>query len=108
MSGQKLVRIDARRFAVVDHELALVMDGSHSEAAPALLGFAFLTRASGWRLVRASGADIGYAPLVDLALARIVEDADELSRAALANAPAAPDPERIAKLAEAIRKALPL
>jgi hypothetical protein len=99
MSSQKLVRIDARRFAVVDDELALVMDGSHSEAAPALIGFSFLTRDSGWRICRVSGADIGFAPMVDLAVARIVEDADEMHPT---------DPENVAKLAAAIKKAMPI
>jgi hypothetical protein len=99
MSSQKLVRIDARRFVVVDDELALVMDGSHSEAVPALIGFTFLTRMSGWRIVRASGADIGFAPMVDLAIARLVEDADEQHRG---------DPEAVAKLTAAIKKAMPI
>jgi len=76
MTSQQLLRIDERRFVLVDHELALLLDGAQCAAKPILLGFSFRTASSGWRIVRASGADLGFAPTANLATVRLVEDAD--------------------------------
>jgi len=89
MSSQRMRRLDDGNYALVDGELILVCTPATSCGNVGLIGSAFLTRSSGWRLLRRGLVDIGYSPLPELAIARLMEDAAELGKSAEKRLPTA-------------------
>ena len=93
--SQSLRRLEGGQYATVDPELVIICTQDCCLASPHLIGLAFLTRTSGWRVLRSGLADIGYTPDAEIAISRIIDDA-------------ARHGPRVIDLPEDVRRALPL
>jgi len=71
------IPINTNAFAVVDHELVVLMASPSSFERPLIFGTAFKTRTGAWRLLRLGAVDIGYASDPAKAVERLVKDASE-------------------------------
>lgn len=92
---QVLTRLPNGLYQITDSDLAIVCTETTSLGSPELIGLAFLTRSSGWRVLRYGLADIGYTVSATDAVARILEDAERHG-------------PRKADLPESIRRAIPV
>ena len=81
MPSQKLHRLPGGLYALVDAGLVLLCTPATSCGNVELIGLAFKTRSSGWRLLRRGLVDIGFSPLPELAIQRLMADAEDLPEA---------------------------